>query len=229
MVTLNHIVSDIKNIATSGQLQYSFRIENEQIEYWIHEIRSMLISQAIVKKENISDVWIQSISCVDLEIVDGSECCLEDTGCKVLRSVKQLPPTIEYYNDNLIIRVVTNSGVVISKSNAFKASYQKYNKYVSNKPTWFLKNGYIYIKGTLDIEHVNIYGLFENPMDLAGFTSCEGQACFTEDSVYPVSLKMASDITNIVLKTKVYPFLSIPKDTSNNASDDEALSAKTVK
>ena len=31
---------------------------------------------------------------------------------------------------------------------------------------------------------------------------------------------MADDITNYVFKTKVYPFMQMPQDNSNNANND---------
>lgn len=110
MPTLNQLVSDQRNIADSGENNYSFRIADTQLAYWNHEIRAMLISQDITKRKDISDVWVQVISCVELEQVDKSECCLITTNCYVLRSKIKIPTTIETYGDNLIIRVTTPTG-----------------------------------------------------------------------------------------------------------------------
>ena len=118
-VTINEIASDVRNMATSGDLSYAFRIEDEQIYFWINETRSMLISQALSKRQNISDVWIQAIKCLKMIQVDATECCLDPSTCVVYRSEEQLPITIETHIDNSIIRVVFPSGEVISKSNAF--------------------------------------------------------------------------------------------------------------
>ena len=63
MFTLRHAVADIRNIADSGKNNYSFRISDEQMAFWFHEVRSMLISQAITKRQDISDVWVQDLSC----------------------------------------------------------------------------------------------------------------------------------------------------------------------
>lgn len=226
MQTLRKLVADIRNIADSGENNYSFRISDEQIAYWVHEIRSMLISQAITKRQDISDVWVQAIQCMSLELVDKSECCIVTTDCYILRTTQKLPITIETYSDNNILRVTTVSGDIISKSNPFEVKYNQYNKYTSNKPQWYLQNGYLYITSNILLENINIFAIFENPEDLSGFSSCTEAACFTWDSPYPCSLKMSNDITNIVMQTKVMQFLQMPHDTSNDAMSQNQLGVK---
>lgn len=227
--TLNQIVSDIRNIATSGSNSVSFRIEDKQIEFWVHEIRSKLIAQELQKRRDITDTWLQQINCLHLIEVDKSECCEVETNCKILRTVRQLPQTIDYIGDNLIIRVESLNGDIISKTTAFESKYNDYNKYTSNKPKWFLKNNYIYIINTDYIDKINTIGLFENPTELQSFTSCNGNTCYNKSSQYPVSAKMASDITDIIVKTKVFPYLQMPEDNSNNAKNELIQGTKLSK
>ena len=226
MVTLRYLVSDVRNIAGSGENNYSFRISDEQFAFWIHEIRSMLISQAIGKRQDISDVWVQAISCMELELVDSSDCCIITTDCYILKTKQKLPITIETALDNTILRITTPTGDIIAKANPFKAKYNSYNKYTSNKPQWYLQNGYLYITSELLLEYINVFAIFENPEELIGFSSCNGSNCFSWDSPYPCSLKMANDITNIIMQTKVVPFLQMPQDTSNDALSQNQLGTK---
>lgn len=218
-MTLREIVSDIENIASSGSLPVDFKIDSSQIAFWCNEIRAMLISQAIQKKQDLSDIWIQSITCLDLEQVDASECCELTTGCYLLKTVLPLPITIESWMDNTIIRVVKPNGELIAKSNAFEAVYNKYNKYTGVKSNWYLKNNYLYITNNQLLESITVYGIFEDPSDLSAFIGCSNNTCFGWDSLYPCSLKMANDITNIVLKTKVFPFLQLPTDNKNDGAN----------
>ena len=95
MLSLKKIVADIRNIADSGENNYSFRISDEQFAFWVHEIRSMLISQAIGKRQDISDIWVQSIPCLELELVDNYDCCIITTDCYILRTKVRLPYSIE--------------------------------------------------------------------------------------------------------------------------------------
>lgn len=229
-MTTNQLISDIRNIGSSGSNSIEFKIEDNQILFWCNEIRSTLISQALQKKQDISDVWVQTIGCLALQQVDESDCCIVPKGCYILRSVEKLPITIETYLDNTIVRVTKISGEIIPRSSSFEATYNSYNKYTGEKPNWYLKNGYLYVTNTQLLEYVNVFGIFENPQDLANFVSCDDEACFDlYTSEYPCSLKMASNITDIVVKTKVLPYLQLPADNRNDAANNpESTTPKQI-
>ena len=226
MFTLRKGIADVRNIADSGENNYSFRISDEQFAFWWHEIRAMLISQAIKNRQDISDIWVQSIPCLALELVDDSECCTVETECYILKTVSKIPATIETSNDNLILRVTTPVGDIVAKSNSFETKYNSYNKYTSNKPRWYMKDGYLYITSNILLENINIFAIFEDPEELGNFSTCGGGSCFNWDSQYPCSLKMANDITNIIMQTKVQPFLQMPHDTSNDSLSQNQLNKK---
>jgi len=220
MKTFKHLIADIRNSATSGNNTIDFRIEDSQIGYWINQTRSILINQALQKRQDISDTWLQSLTCLELVEVDKSECCEITTGCKILRTVRQLPDTVESNGDNLIIRVEYPNGEIISKTTPFESKYVEFNKFTRKKARWYSKNNYIYIINEDYVDKINIVGLFEDPTELIAFTSCDGSTCFSYNKAYPCSLKMASMITDIVLKTKVYPFMKMPQDNTNDSSND---------
>lgn len=216
----NKLISDIRGLATSGSNPIDFRIEDAQILFWCNEVRSKLISQSIAKGQDLSDVWIQNITCLDLIEVDEAECCDVVTGCKVLRTELQIPETVEIRSNNLIIAVTQPNGEVIARTNILESKYARFSKYTKKKTRWFLRNKYIYIINADFLESINISAIFESPSDLVAFTSCSGSTCFDNNSSYPCSLKMADDITNIVLKTKVNPYIQMPQDNSNNGNND---------
>lgn len=218
MITAQHIISDIRTIVTSAGNSDDFKASDEQILFWINEVRSMLIAQAIAKRDTISDSWIQYINCFPMEMRDISDCCDVPTGCYGLRSVNPLPGTIETDANNMIIGIYTIDDQQISEINRIRARYQKYNKYTGTKPGWFIKDNYLYIVGNEALAMVNVAGIWEDPSDLANYTSCAGVACWSTGSEYPVSLKMASTITDIVVKTKYGVMMGFPMDQSNNAS-----------
>lgn len=216
-MTAIELIADIRNISTSGSNPIEFKIEEKQILFWINQLRSTLISQSLDKRKDITDVWIQMISCLKLEQVDESDCCEVQTGCYVLRTNRELPKTIEVSGDNSIIKVTDPYNNIIPKSNSFGSLYQKYNKYAKNKPSWWIKNNRIYISSEELLENINVFGIFDDPTELVKFKTCSGELCFDWNKEYPCSLKMANDITNIVIKTKVLPFLQLPADNTNDA------------
>lgn len=218
-LSLNHIISDIRNIATSGSNSVEFKIEDSQIAFWINECRATLISQAIAKNQDISDTWVQKIGCLEMEHVIDSDCCLVDSSCYVYRSVEELPDSIETFGDNFIIRVTMPSGEIISKSNPFNSIYSKYNKYTGTKPEWYIKNKHLYVIHKDSLKYVTVYIIAEDPTELGAFRDCSDTECFSYETDYPCSLKMASQITDIVVRTKVYPFLQLPADNKNDAAN----------
>ncbi len=218
IITANHLVHDILNIASSNSNSDDFKASPEQVLYWVEEIRAMLIGQSLAKKDDINDSWIQYINCLPLIQVDKSECCEVQTGCLVLRTQNPIPSTIDTYKDNWLVSVTTPYNELISKSNVFKNRYQRYNKSASEKPSWYIKNDFLYISNNTFLEYVNIAGLFDSPSELGNFSNCSGDQCWSMDSSYPVSNTLASQITDIILKTKINPLLSYPSDISNNSS-----------
>jgi len=190
-ITAEHLIADIREIASSGGNPNEFKISDEQILFWVEEARSILISQSLNKHDDINDSWIQYIPCLQLELADSSECCDVDSGCMVLKSTKKLPSTIDSWKDNWIVSVSTIDGNMISKSNPLKAKYQKYNKYTKSSKTWYLKDDYLYITNDTFLEIVEVAGLFESPSDLKRFADCSGNSCFTNESPYPISLTLA--------------------------------------
>jgi hypothetical protein len=229
MITAAHLIHDIKNIATSHANSNDFKASHEQILFWIEEIRSVLIGQSLAKRDDINDSWIQYINCLQLEQVDISECCEIATDCYMLRSVRQLPGTIDTYKDNWIVSVTTPYGDIISKTNTFKNRYQKYNKYTGSKASWYIKNDYLYIANNELLESVNVAGLFEHPSEVGSFVNCSGDRCWSVDSDYPVSATLATQITDIVLKTKINPLLTYSTDKLNNADGGDAPQAGATK
>ncbi len=206
-ITAQHLIADVREIASSGGNPNNFSISDELILHWIEQTRSQLISQALGKKDDINDSWINYIPCLEMELADASECCNVSSGCQLLKSTKRLPATIDSWN-----------GSMISKSNPIKSKYQRYNKYTKDTKSWYLKDDYLYIINDVFLELVEVAGLFESPSDLKRFADCGGNSCFTNDSPYPISQTLATQVTNIIIETKVKAFMNAPHDGTNNAN-----------
>lgn len=218
-ITASKLVYDILEIASSGGNPNEFKIDNSQILYWVEQTRAILIGQSLNKRDDVNDSWVQYINCLELETVSSNLCCDVTSDCLLLRSVQQLPSTIDTHKDNWVISVSTMDGSSINKSNPIKHKYQKYNKFTKNERSWFLMDNYLYIINETFLEKARVALIAEFPSDLKKFVSCDGQACWSMDSNFPVSLSMASQITDIVIKTKVNPFMQFSSDSTNNANN----------
>lgn len=222
MITLNHILFDIKNIAYGGDVSDDANVNDRQIIYWINQARSALIHNKLQKKVKINDNHIQHLECVDLAQVDTVECCDQDGDCVILKSVKQIPITIAEGGNNAILSVDTiDHKHSFSETSYFRAKSNKHNKYTAHSKRWYLKNNYLYITNDLMIEQISISGIFEFPTEAANFKTCAGDPCFDNNSEYPVGADMAAVITDMVLKSKMGIIIKMPNDENNDASGSE--------
>ena len=218
MITAAKIIAEIREISSSSANSDDFKASDELILHWCNQVRSTLISQAIDKRNDILDIWIQTISCLELELVNSSECCDFETDCFILRSVKELPATVETSSRNMIIGVYTLDNQLLDELSLQKARYSKYSKYGAKRAGWYIKNNRLYIVNETLLEKVTVAGVWEDPTELANYISCDNEACWSIDSNYPISLKMAETIVDIILKTKIQPLLNMPFDDKNDSS-----------
>lgn len=218
MATARQLIQNILNIASSGPVPISTRISERQVFYWMNSVRSQIISQALERKDDIMDEWIQTLPKVELELTDKSEATDLPVGCYLLKSTLQLPQTIDTYKDNNILSVTGLDGNPITKSNLFRSKYNKYSKFTGNQPVWYIRNNYLYVinyPGNM-LSTVTVVGMFENPEEMNPFLQETADVTWTWDSEYPLSLKMSDQLTNIVIQTKIIPFLKFPIDTTTD-------------
>jgi len=218
--TLNHLVYDIKNIAYGGTQSDDTPVSDRQVAYWINQVGADLKEQSMSTSKSIPDAFVQHIECIELECIDPSECCEVSIGDheKLLKSTQKIPVTIQRRGKNTIVSVSSiDKEVAFAETSYYRQKVNKYNKYTGNKPRWFLKNDYLYIISGFVMDRVSLAGVFDDPTEVLEFNTCEGTPCFTWDSDYPVTSKIAGLITDIVLSKKLGIVLQAPRDDANDS------------
>jgi hypothetical protein len=223
-LTQRAIVADIRNIASSGSNPIEFRISDEQIALWVDEVRAMLIEQYLDKREEISDTWYQTITCLQLEQVDAAEGCCAESDCHVLRTVKKVPLALDANRNSAF--VTTPLGDIIPRINRFKAKYQKYSAFTKSQRGWYWKDDRIYVINDQVLTHINYTDIFISPVGLSDYVGCDSEECYTQDSPYPVGGTLAKRIVDVVLADRVYKFLAIAQDNKNDANDSTLMTGK---
>ena len=230
MNTLNKLVYDIKNIAYGGSQSDDTPINDRQVAYWANQGRSILVEQTMSSTKSIPDALIQHIECIELECITPEECCdiSVSIGEKILRSTQKIPVTIQRSGKNTIISVSSvDKTVAFAETSFYRQKMNKHNKYTSKKARWFLKNNYLYIIQGFVMDKVSLAGVFDDPTEVSEFNNCDGSPCFTWDSEYPVTNKIAKIITDMVLKEKMGYTLQADRDDSNDGSGDDASKQTT--
>jgi len=222
MPSLNEMVYDIKNIAYGGVQSDDNRVSDHQVAYWIRQTRALLINQQLANRNKIPESLIQHLNYVEFTQVDPANFTGLDSGYKVMKSTKKIPPTVQRDGRNSIIAVESVDGsFAFSETTYFRKKYNKYNKYTFDKSRWYLQEGFLYITHNFLIDKLRVSGLFENPEDAANFKLDTGEAAFTWDDDYPITSVMATTITDIVLKTKLGITRQMPNDESNDGDEQQ--------
>ena len=219
MISLNHLIFDIKNIAYGGTQSDDTSVSDRQVAYWVNQLRALLVRNELSSTRTIPDIFVQHIECINLECIDPVECCEESSDERMMRSTQKVPLTIQRGGKNTILAVSSiDKKVGFSETSYFRQRTSKNNKFTGSRPRWFIKDEYLYLINSKLIDRVSISGIFEDPTEVIEFNTCEGVPCFTWDSKYPVTPNMAKTITDIILKDRLGITLSAPTDDSNDST-----------
>lgn len=224
-MTLNEIVYSIADKLQPFMSKDS-NISLREIEYEIKVQRSLLIRNELNKKRTIDPNIVQDLGCVELELADKTECCVESLGCNILRTKLEIPKTIELHHKPSITRVgpidkYNISYPLITLERSPYAGSGKYNKnlifaiydrnriyLVSNNPTHKL------------LTKINIRGIFEDPREIRKFTTCDGQTCYNSDSDYPINSWMIAYLQDIIFN-KFVNIVKMPVDIQTDGVDTQ--------
>lgn len=210
----------INSVESSFSYDYFTDLINEQRALWIRNEYN--------KNRSIDPYLVQELPCLELELVDPIQCCVPTpAGCKVLRSKKQIPNTIEFFFTKGIVSV---GPADIMKPRFVLIDYSRVpyigNGRTSQKAIYaFLYGGYIYITSKnpahLLINRITIRGIFEDPTSLEDFVNCETTGtCWKPSDPYPINQWMWAYIKPYILQQLMQKGTNV-MDDSNNAQDDK--------
>lgn len=202
----------------------------------INEQRSLFIRNEYNKKREIDPNVQQELPCLDLELVDPHNCCVEvPFGCKILRTVQQIPNTIEFHHS----KGITSVGPVIITAKRFSLIDYKRVPYIGMGRTTsktiyaFLYDNYIYViskdPSVNLLEKINVRGIFEDPTALSEFTDCSNNtSCWSEDSSYPLNQWMWAYMKPQIIQSLLQK-RQMPVDDNNNNDDDLGNGTQSAK
>lgn len=223
MITLNQLAYNLLNKARGGVISDDDAINIRQVKFWIHNTRALLIRQDIQKGRSISSNILQPLACLDVEIVDASTCpCQVDVGCSILKTVRRIPKPIEVDQMDMITSVipVKINAQPFTMINIYRSRWIGHNKYTKKNPKAFYFDGYIWILNSNPIEKVTIFGVFEDPTELASFSNCNGDVCYSDDDNYPISNWMIEMLDKIIVESDFKLILNMPTDKTNDADNN---------
>jgi hypothetical protein len=189
--------------------------------------RELWLRNEYNKNRSIDPNLIQEIPCLEMELVASSNCCIPiPDDCKVLRSVEQVPNTIEFFFSKGIISVgpssITEKRYTLIDYN--RVPYVGNGRFNQDAIYAFLYDRYVYLvsKNVFHkmIKYINVRGLFTDPTALGSFISCENTPCWTPNDLYPINLWMWEYIKPLIIQ-QLLQKQYIPQDDANNTKDDK--------
>lgn len=222
MATLNELTYDILSVLKAGKHVDDDNLSKEQVAFWIRGVRAKLIKQSADKGNSVINAT-QTLECIDIELVDASDCCGLELGCALLRTVDEIPQPIQSNSGELIFSV-TGANLLATSINLIpweRVPYWGKGRFNNNAGAAFTYQNRLYLFNSFNPGVINITGVWANPEDASNYSNCaSGNSCFTWDSSYPVSETMLDDIKRIILDTNFKPLTLTQADNTNNNLDE---------
>jgi hypothetical protein len=195
----------------------------------INEQRSLWLRNEYNKNRSIDPYVVQTLGCVELEPVNPIDCCITvPTGCKVLRTVRPIPNTIEFFYTKGVVSVGSPDIVKarLSLIDYARIAFIGHGRTTSKTVYAFLYDGYMYLISKspeyLMTKYITIRGIFEDPTTLGEFINCEtNQTCWKPSDPYPLNMWMWSYIKPYILQQLMQKGI-IQLDDANNAQDNKS-------
>lgn len=220
-MTLNEIAFNIRNLARQGKGSVNDSLTIDQIKFWVHYYRALFIRRDVDKNKFIDRHFEQDLGALKVIVVDSAENNLIDVDDKILRTEVKLPATVRLKDRDGITFIggldKRHPMPLISNSMAF---WTHYSKYGAKTPKAFILNDYVYIINTLDITHINVRGIFEDPSKVYGFKDANDCDCYTDDMEYPCPADYVASITETIMQKELGFTLETKSDNNQNLVQD---------
>jgi hypothetical protein len=224
MLSLQDLHAQLDEALAINSVESSF-----SYEYYtdlINEQRSLWLRNEYNKNRSIDPYIIQNLPCLELELVNPIDCCVDvPEGCKLLRTKKQIPNTIEFYYTKGIVSIgspdILQARLVLIDYS--RVPFVGHGRTTQNSVYAFLYNKYLYFFSKSSsyklMKYVTARVLLEDPTELQNFTDCtSGEVCFKYSNPYPINLWMWAYIKPYIIQ-QLMQKSSNKMDDANNAED----------
>jgi hypothetical protein len=212
-MSIREIISTLRNTLSD----YSRTPEMTDAYLWsmFCQARTIYLTRELEKNKVINQQEYTSY-CFPLQLSNLNQCVGNvPLDCPVKRTVVQIPTTITGRNFSTL-NVRNLYGKKLSEIKMSELDTIEHNDIKKNSISYFINNNYVYIYcNNLDIEAVNIEGIFENPALLdPSITLC--------NTIYDINVNMSLktlNVSNQLVLERLIPQLNIPQDNTNDSTN----------
>lgn len=219
LVSLNTITTDLLNIIRASKISRSESISKIQLEMWVHQYRAMLLKQDLDKGKMPNPDYIQDIPALELEVVDQSEGTDLSSNSYILRTVLELPKTVDLNFKPGFMYIGTIDGREIQLIPEGRSKWQQYKKYTSFDYVCFLRSKKLYILAPAPIKYLTVRGVFEIPTEVGNFSNTHADFTYSLwDTQYPIPINMIPILKEMILKKELGITVQSYSDTTNDSA-----------
>ena len=206
-MTLNNLIDDVLLEARNNNIAESEKLSRRQIALWIKSYRAMLIKQKLDKKENLDDMFTQTIR-MHVDKIENDPGHIEYIGDQ------ELPTLLNTKNFTGLLQVKDAYGHIIQIGSETKMKLQRYRKFTCKDYIAYKKGTRVYVEGgPNELEYIDVKVIAEDPT--------ENKLCYNPDKDdYPIPVYMWPTIKNMIFNSDIYTMSQQPSDNTNNTSDD---------
>jgi len=220
-ITLNTIVTDLLNTVRGSKISQSETISRRQIEDWVNQYRGVLIKQDLDKGKMPNPDYIQEIPSLRLEVVDKTTESELASDAYFMRTVLELPNTLDLNFKSGFTYVGTLDGKEIQLVPEGRVYWQKFKRFTKKEALAFLRNKHIYVSNVTPLSHITVRGIFEIPMEASRFINpaLSTQTYDTLDDRYPIPVSMVPTLKTMILQQELGIMAQAPSDNTNDGAN----------
>jgi hypothetical protein len=193
--SLNDISYHILNTVRGNRSKDYPDLSIDQIKDAVKYYRALLIRRDQQKNFNRYRMFEQDLGLVTVDYYDTAEDPNTNSNIELIRTDSKIPSPIRMKEWEGITYVgrLDKSGEPFPLVDAHRSWWNQYNKFTSDEPEAFYRNGYVYVRNTNVIDEINIRGVFEDPEEVYNFKGED------EEKPFPIPEDMVQRITQSLL------------------------------
>lgn len=237
--TLNTIITDIIDVATNSSQTRVNPLSRRQVEDWVHQYRAILLARELDRDNFVNPDYIQEIRGIKLETVNLDMTQVGDPGFPMefdfifqlidssgnstgtgylLRSVLEIPKTIDLNHKSGISFVGDATGNEIQFMPFFRHSWQAHKRYSNRFTMAALYNNRLIFSNQPSLDNITVRGVFQNPMEVGRFINPNNQKPFADyDTPYPIPNNLVPALKEMILSKELSIQTQVPIDYINDA------------
>lgn len=232
-MTLNELAYSLLGLVR-GDYKDNDYLDIRLIYHFIHTQRANWVAKELGKPNPNIESFEQDLGALLVETVSSNPYSSIATGANFKRTVESIPKPLYKKGMPLITRIgsIDYSQYPFDIITLNRVSSYGTGKFNVNSIGGFYSGSKVYLmsrnNATLGgLEYINVRGIFENPTEVGGFTTIDGNVCYSPDDNYPISAELIDYLHGDIMQYKLRLVVDTPSDRSNNADTDLTTNSAT--